>query len=115
MLLLRVHPASFAHIKTCLLLFSICTRVHLPNGRAGGHGRSVSLTWQTDSHSLCTAAGVPISLHKECAGSSGVWACVASGQTNQDGRISDLLAPSDLILPGVYKYALVPCAKHPFA
>ncbi len=72
-------------------------------------GEYERLAWLADSHSLCTAAGVPISLHKECAESSGVWDCVASGQTNQDGRIGDLLAPSDLVLPGVYKYALIPC------
>ena len=92
--------------RDCCYLVSESMYIYL--GRAGDGGRSVSLTWQTDSHSLCTAAGVPISLHKECAESCGVWDCVASGQTNQDGRIGDLLAPSDLVLPGVYKYALVP-------
>ncbi len=87
--------------------------VHLPSGRASDSKILVPRTWLADS--LCTAAGVPISLHKECPESSGVWDCVASGQTNQDGRIGDLLAPSDLVLPGVYRYALVPFAKHPFA
>ncbi len=57
-----------------------------------------------DKHDV--VSGVPISLDKECAESSGVWECVATGQTNKDGRIGDLLQPSDTVLPGIYKYAL---------
>ncbi|DBA92662.1 TPA: hypothetical protein ACH3X1_002874 [Trebouxia sp. C0004] len=73
--------------------------------RAGGAPtmRSPITTHVLDTSMGRPAPGVPISLHKECAESSGVWDCVASGQTNQDGRIGDLLAPSDLVLPGVYK------------
>ena len=48
-------------------------------------------------------SGVPISLHRECADSSGVWDCIAEGQTNKDGRIGDLLPPSDTVLPGLYR------------
>ena len=48
-------------------------------------------------------AGVPISLHKECNDSNGIWDCIASGATDQDGRIGDLLPASDTIAHGVYK------------
>ncbi|KAL0044419.1 hypothetical protein WJX82_005398 [Trebouxia sp. C0006] len=65
--------------------------------------RSPITTHVLDTSMGRPAPGVPISLHKEWAESSGVWDCVASGQTNQDGRVGDLLAPSDLVLPGVYK------------
>ena len=47
-------------------------------------------------------SGVPISLHVECPDSSGVWHCVASSCTNEDGRIGDLLPPSDTVVPGTY-------------
>lgn len=57
----------------------------------------------------CAVAGVPISLHKECAASGGVWDCIASGRTNKDGRIGDLLPPADTVMPGVYKYVHAHC------
>ena len=48
-------------------------------------------------------ADVPISLHRQCHGSTEVWDCIASGTTNSDGRIGDLLPASDFIEPGMYK------------
>ena len=58
-------------------------------------------------------AGVPISLHKEYAESSGIWDCIASGQTNKDGRIGDLLPPANTVMPGVYKYVHADCTTQP--
>lgn len=52
---------------------------------------------------LSVWADVPISLHRQCDGSSGVWDCIASGTTNSDGRVGDLLPASDSIAPGMYK------------
>ena len=54
--------------------------------------------------SFCSVlADVPISLHKQCDESIGVWDCIASGVTNSDGRVGDLLPASDSIAPGLYK------------
>lgn len=65
--------------------------------------RSPITTHVLDTSMGRPAPGVPISLHRECADSSGVWDCIAEGQTNKDGRIGDLLPPSDTVLPGLYR------------
>ena len=51
------------------------------------------------------AAGVAVSLARRCPGSGQAWADVASGVTNRDGRIGDLLPPSDCVEPGLYRRA----------
>jgi 5-hydroxyisourate hydrolase-like protein (transthyretin family) len=52
------------------------------------------------------AAGVPVQLHRRCPGSGQAWQLVARGVTNRDGRVGDLLPPSNTIEPGVYRCAV---------
>ena len=47
------------------------------------------------------ASGVPVTLAFERAGQG--WQVIASGTTNQDGRIGDLLPPDALLLVGNYR------------
>ena len=51
------------------------------------------------------AAGVAVSLARRCPGSGQAWAETASGVTNRDGRVGDLLPPSDSVEPGLYRRA----------
>ncbi|KAK9818222.1 hypothetical protein WJX72_009017 [[Myrmecia] bisecta] len=70
---------------------------------------SVSKRSPITSHVLDTsmgkpAAGVRVDLHRACPGSGGsVWAPVASGTTNDNGRVEDLLPPGDYVEPGNYR------------
>ena len=47
---------------------------------------------------------VPIRLERLCSSSASVWEALAQGSTNADGRIGDLLPPSDSIEAGTYRY-----------
>ena len=47
------------------------------------------------------AAGMPVSLERESA--PGTFSAVASGVTNDDGRVRDLLPPGEHLSPGVYR------------
>jgi len=65
-------------------------------------------THALDTRSGRPAAGLPISLSLL---SEGVWRELASGQTNEDGRITDLLKPGSLT-PGVYQMRFDTGAYH---
>ena len=60
---------------------------------------SAITTHVLDLSSGYPAAGVPVILEREVAGS---WNPIGTGLTNADGRIADLL-PSDSIEAGVYR------------
>ncbi len=62
--------------------------------------RSPITTHALDTHLGKPATQLPIQLHKR--DESGEWKLLASGTTNNDGRISDLLAPGSL-QTGVYQ------------
>lgn len=49
------------------------------------------------------ASGVPISLHKLSEGSADAWELIASGHTNSDGRLGNLLT-SDHMAAGTYRF-----------
>lgn len=50
------------------------------------------------------AAGVAVQLHRRCPGSTAAWRFVAQGTTDANGRVGDLLPPSDSVEPGVYRW-----------
>lgn len=61
------------------------------------------------SHVLDTARGQPaegvhIILDRRSPGSTDIWEPVASGFTNSDGRVPQLLPPAASIQPGIYRY-----------
>lgn len=49
------------------------------------------------------AAGVQVMLARQTA--QGEWLKLASGATNEDGRIMDLLAPNTAVAAGIYRLA----------
>lgn len=60
------------------------------------------------THVLDTCIGRPapfvnVRLVRLAPGSIDAWETVAVGKTNGDGRVPDLLPPSDEVLPGVYR------------
>lgn len=60
---------------------------------------------QITTHVLDTSLGKPaeglaIALQRK---EKGVWENLASGRTDADGRISNLLLPNELLVPGVYR------------
>jgi 5-hydroxyisourate hydrolase len=60
------------------------------------------------THVLDTARGVPardLSVHLEAHDSSGEWRLIASAQTDQDGRWSQLLRGGEELPPGMYRLA----------
>lgn len=100
-------PAERAHVRTGQIAG------HLVPGTAaaaagGGHG-SGSLRSPITTHVLDTALGMPaqglpISLHRQMDGSEGgMYDCLASGVTDADGRIGNLLAPSGWVAAGNYR------------
>ncbi|MCA9810327.1 MAG: hydroxyisourate hydrolase [Candidatus Dadabacteria bacterium] len=56
-----------------------------------------------DTASGQPAAGVPVRLYVEEAAGAGSWQLLASGITDDDGRITDLLPSSHVLLEGVYR------------
>ena len=65
-------------------------------------------THALDTRSGRPAAGLPISLSKR---EGADWSTIASGVTNDDGRIADLLEPGSLT-PGVYQMRFDTGAYH---
>ena len=62
---------------------------------------------QVTTHILDTSRGLPaegvtIELHGP-SDKDGDWSVLASGKTNADGRVSDLLADGETLKPGVYR------------
>jgi 5-hydroxyisourate hydrolase/2-oxo-4-hydroxy-4-carboxy-5-ureidoimidazoline decarboxylase len=60
------------------------------------------------THVLDTCIGKPaphvaVCLERKAPGSSQAWETVATGKTNVDGRVPDLLPPSEYISPGIYR------------
>ena len=60
------------------------------------------------THMLDTSMGrpapdVPVALHRQCAGSRGAWDQVAAGRTNSDGRVPNLMPPSNRMPAGTYR------------
>ena len=60
---------------------------------------------QITTHILDTSAGLPaqgvaVSLFQQ---QDKDWTAIASGQTNKDGRIPDLLSPEEKLPTGIYK------------
>jgi 5-hydroxyisourate hydrolase-like protein (transthyretin family) len=72
---------------------------------AGSHRplRSPITTHVLDTTLGRPAQGLPISLHRLMDGSHRMWDCLASGLTDADGRIGNLLAPAGWVAPGVYQ------------
>jgi 5-hydroxyisourate hydrolase/2-oxo-4-hydroxy-4-carboxy-5-ureidoimidazoline decarboxylase len=72
---------------------------------AGSHGplRSPITTHVLDTTLGRPAQGLPISLCRLMEGSQRMWDCLASGLTDADGRIGNLLAPAGWVAPGVYQ------------
>ena len=70
---------------------------------------TASLRSPITTHVLDTCLGRPaphvhVVLERSAPGSNGnVWEAVATGQTNSDGRVPDLLPPSDYVAPGSYR------------
>ena len=61
---------------------------------------------QITTHVLDTSKGLPaegINISLEGSDVTGNWAEIVSGITDSDGRISDLLDPSTLLEPGIYR------------
>jgi 5-hydroxyisourate hydrolase/2-oxo-4-hydroxy-4-carboxy-5-ureidoimidazoline decarboxylase len=76
-----------------------------PAAAAGSHGplRSPITTHVLDTTLGRPAQGLPISLCRLMEGSQRMWDCLASGLTDADGRIGNLLAPAGWVAPGVYQ------------
>ena len=49
------------------------------------------------------AQGVAVSLERRCEGSRDAWERLASGRTNADGRVGDLLPPGGHMDAGTYR------------
>lgn len=86
-----------ANISRGLTVFLCCA---VGNGEAG---RSPITTHMLDTSLGKPAAGVGVQLHRRCPGSTAAWQFVVQGTTDPNGRISDLLPPSNSIEPGVYR------------
>jgi 5-hydroxyisourate hydrolase/2-oxo-4-hydroxy-4-carboxy-5-ureidoimidazoline decarboxylase len=87
-----------AHVRTGQLVG------HLTPGATPPHQlRSPITTHVLDTALGCPAEGLPLSLHRLMDGSSSTWDCIASGTTNSDGRVGNLLPPSPTIQPGRYQ------------
>ena len=84
-------------------------------GQQGAPKRSPITTHVLDTSVGRPAAGVGIQLARRCPGSGQAWAGVAKGVTNADGRVGDLLPPSDAVEPGLYRRASVLALPLPFA
>lgn len=70
----------------------------------GQPGRSPITTHMLDTSLGKPAAGVGVQLHRRCAGSTAAWQFIVQGITDANGRISNLLPPSESVEPGVYRW-----------
>jgi 5-hydroxyisourate hydrolase len=62
---------------------------------------SAITTHVLDTSRGCPAAGVPVVLQQRSTGDR--WHVVGSGQTDADGRLTDLLTPQTALEPGAYR------------
>lgn len=82
----------------------------MPSPAAASAASSTPLRSPITTHALDTALGtpaqgLPLSLHKAVEGTAaaaggGGWVQLAAGVTDADGRVGNLLPPSDYIAPG---------------
>lgn len=95
-------PAERAAVRTGQLAGHIAPAA----AAAGGHGatlRSPITTHVLDTALGRPAQGLPTSLHRLMEGSQRMWDCLATGLTDVDGRIGNLLPPAGWVAPGVYQ------------
>lgn len=101
-------PTDRAHVRTGQLVAHLAPSAVPPLAAAHAAGHSVTLRSPITTHVLDTALGqpaqdLPITLHRLMDGSHGVWDCLASGFTDADGRIGNLMTPSNYVAPGDYQ------------
>jgi 5-hydroxyisourate hydrolase/2-oxo-4-hydroxy-4-carboxy-5-ureidoimidazoline decarboxylase len=100
-------PAERAHVRTGQLVGHLMPGAAAAAAAAGGaHGgplRSPITTHVLDTALGMPAAGLPISLLRMMDGSAAVYDCLASGVTDADGRIGNLLSASAWVAPGIYR------------
>lgn len=96
-------PAERAAVRTGQLVGHLAPTAAA--AAAGSHGplRSPITTHVLDTTLGRPAQGLPISLHRLMDGSQRMWDCLASGLTDADGRIGNLLPPAAWVAPGVYQ------------
>jgi hypothetical protein len=84
---------------------------------AAGDQKLVSpiTTHVLDSALGCPAKGLPLALYKQSPGAGDVWAQLAGGVTNDDGRVPNLLPASDYIAPGRCEARSWACLVRPAA
>lgn len=102
------NSAERAHVRAGQLVAHLAPTAApgITTAPAAGHSgrlRSPITTHVLDTSLGCPAEGLPISLHRLLDGSVGMWDCLAAGITDRDGRIGNLLAPSDCVAPGDYQ------------
>ncbi len=83
----------------CLPLTWVCAHCAVGDG-----ARSPITTHMLDTSLGKPAAGVAVQLHRRCPGSTAAWRFVTNGTTDANGRVGDLLPPSDSVEPGVYRW-----------
>lgn len=98
-------PAERAAVRTGQLAGHLAPAVPAAATAAGNHGplRSPITTHVLDTTLGRPAQGLPTSLHRLMDGSQRMWDCLASGLTDADGRIGNLLPPAGWVAPGVYQ------------
>lgn len=99
-------PAERAAVRTGQLAGHLAPTAAAGPAPSGGHGgplRSPITTHVLDATLGRPAQGLPISLHRLMEGSQRMWDCLASGLTDADGRIGNLLPPAGWVAPGVYQ------------
>jgi 5-hydroxyisourate hydrolase/2-oxo-4-hydroxy-4-carboxy-5-ureidoimidazoline decarboxylase len=102
-------PAERAAVRTGQLAGHLApTPAPAPAAAAGGSSHGPALRSPITTHVLDTtlgrpAQGLPISLHRLMEGSQRMWDCLASGLTDADGRIGNLLPPAGWVAPGAYQ------------
>ncbi len=102
------HDLSIGHAVTYVAYIAACQPQVLSSRHCLAAGDKPGLRSPVTSHMLDTAAGrpaegVPIRLERLCTGSSSAWEALGEGCTNADGRVGDLLPPSDFIQAGTYR------------
>ena len=83
----------------CLPFTWVCAHCAVGDG-----ARSPITTHMLDTSLGKPAAGVAVQLHRRCPGSTAAWRFVTNGTTDANGRVGDLLPPSDSVEPGVYRW-----------
>jgi 5-hydroxyisourate hydrolase/2-oxo-4-hydroxy-4-carboxy-5-ureidoimidazoline decarboxylase len=102
-------PAERAHVRTGQLVGHLMPAAAAAAAAAAAGGahcgplRSPITTHVLDTALGMPAAGLPISLLRMMDGSAAVYDCLASGVTDADGRIGNLLPASAWVAPGNYR------------